>query len=47
MECEDILSRMVRGSWMSLVKACLGLGFDVLRLLAIIFTIGYVVASWF
>ena len=29
------------------VKECLGLGFDVLRLLAIIFAIGYVVASWF
>ena len=32
---------------MNLVKECLGLGFDVLRLLAIIFAIGYVVASWF
>ena len=41
------MSRTVRGSWMNLVKACLGLGFDVLRLLAIIFAIGYVVASWF
>ena len=30
---------------MSLVKECLGLGFDVLKLLTIIF--GYVVASWF
>ncbi len=31
---------------MNLVKECLGLIFDVLRLLAIIFTIGYVVVSW-
>lgn len=42
-----MLSRMIRGSSMNLVKVCLGLGFDVLRLLAIIFMIGYVVVSWF
>ena len=38
---------IVRGSWMNLVKAGLGLGFDVLRLLAIIFAIVYVVVNWF
>ena len=32
---------------MSLVKECLGLGFDVLKLLTIIFAIGYVGVSWF
>ena len=32
---------------MNLVKECLGLILNVLRLLAIVFVIGYVVASWF